>query len=164
MLYTGYCYDKGPTAVRFPRGCATGTEQVEEMTVMTIGKGLLKRQGEKIAILNFGTTLAASMTVAENLNASLADMRFVKPLDEELVKKLAESHDILVTVEENTIMGGAGSGVLELLQKLKLPKRVLQIGIPDQFIKHGSPEEVLADIQLDANGIQQQIEEYTRDL
>ena len=164
MLYTGYCYDKGPTAVRFPRGCATGAEQVEEMTVMTIGKGLLKRQGEKIAILNFGTTLAASMTVAENLNASLADMRFVKPLDEELVKKLAESHDILVTVEENTIMGGAGSGVLELLQKLKLPKLVLQIGIPDQFIKHGSPEEVLADIQLDANGIQQQIEEYTRDL
>ncbi|ABV88308.1 1-deoxy-D-xylulose-5-phosphate synthase [Shewanella pealeana] len=160
MLYTGYCYNDGPTAVRYPRGSATGAKQVETMTAMPIGKGLIKRQGKKIAILNFGTLLASSLTAAEALDATVADMRFVKPLDVELVKQLAESHDMLVTVEENAIMGGAGSGILELLQTLKLPKPVLLIGLPDEFIKHGAPDEIISELGLDATGIQKQIEDF----
>ncbi|MBL4913536.1 1-deoxy-D-xylulose-5-phosphate synthase [Shewanella schlegeliana] len=160
MLYTGYCYNDGPTAVRYPRGSATGAKQVETMTAMPIGKGLIKRQGKKVAILNFGTTLASSLVAAEALDATVADMRFVKPLDVELVKELAANHDVLVTVEENAIMGGAGSGVLELLQTLKMPKPVLLIGLPDEFIKHGAPEEIISELGLDAAGIQRQIEEF----
>ena len=160
MLYTGYCYNDGPTAVRYPRGSATGAKQVETMTAMPIGKGLIKRQGNKIAILNFGTLLASSLTAAEALDATVADMRFVKPLDVELVKELAANHDVLVTVEENAIMGGAGSGVLELLQQLKMPKPVLQIGLPDEFIKHGAPDEITRELGLDAAGIQKQIEDF----
>ncbi|MCL1093509.1 1-deoxy-D-xylulose-5-phosphate synthase [Shewanella kaireitica] len=160
MLYTGYCYKEGPTAVRYPRGSATGAKQVETMTALPIGKGLVKRRGQKVAILNFGTTLANSLVAAEAFDATVADMRFVKPLDVDLVKELAETHDVLVTVEENAIMGGAGSGVLELLQTLKLPKPVLQIGLPDEFIKHGAPNEIISELELDAAGIQKQIEEY----
>ncbi|MGL5485623.1 MAG: 1-deoxy-D-xylulose-5-phosphate synthase, partial [Shewanella sp.] len=145
MLYTGYCYDAGPSAVRYPRGSATGATQVEAMTALPIGKGVIKRLGKRIALLNFGTTLAAALTAAESLDATVVDMRFVKPLDVDLVKEMAQTHDVLVTVEENAIMGGAGSGVLELLQQLKMPKPVLQIGLPDEFIKHGSPEEVIHD-------------------
>ncbi|TWU69702.1 1-deoxy-D-xylulose-5-phosphate synthase [Shewanella algae] len=158
MLYTGYCYDKGPSAVRYPRGNATGAEQIEEMTAMAIGKGLVRRQGKQIAILNFGTTLAASLEAAESLNATVADMRFVKPLDEDLIKELAANHDLLVTVEENAIMGGAGSGVLEYLASQGICKPVLQIGLPDEFIKHGSPEEILTELKLDASGILEQIQ------
>ncbi len=158
MLYTGYCYDKGPSAVRYPRGSATGAEQVEEMTAMAIGKGLVRRQGKQIAILNFGTTLAASLEAAESLDATVADMRFVKPLDEDLIKELAVNHDLLVTVEENAIMGGAGSGVLEYLASQGICKPVLQIGLPDEFIKHGSPEEILTELKLDASGILEQIQ------
>ncbi|MGG7094267.1 1-deoxy-D-xylulose-5-phosphate synthase [Shewanella indica] len=158
MLYTGYCYDKGPSAVRYPRGSATGAEQVEEMTAMAIGKGLVRRQGKQIAILNFGTTLAACLEAAESLNATVADMRFVKPLDEDLIKELAANHDLLVTVEENAIMGGAGSGVLEYLASQGISKPLLQIGLPDEFIKHGSPEEILTELKLDASGILEQIQ------
>ena len=158
MLYTGYCYDKGPSAVRYPRGSATGAEQVEDMTAMAIGKGLVRRQGKQIAILNFGTTLAASLEAAETLDATVADMRFVKPLDEDLIKELAANHDLLVTVEENAIMGGAGSGVLEYLASQGICKPVLQIGLPDEFIKHGSPEEILTELKLDASGILEQIQ------
>ncbi|WP_025819912.1 1-deoxy-D-xylulose-5-phosphate synthase [Shewanella marina] len=160
MLYTGYCYQDGPTAVRYPRGSATGAVQVEEMSALPIGKGVLRRQGQKIAIINFGTTLAAALTAAENLDASVADMRFVKPLDHELLLELANSHDVLVTVEENAITGGAGSGVIEYLMSQKICKPVLQIGLPDEFIKHGSPEEITHDLMLDAQGIEQQIRDY----
>ncbi|WP_065188034.1 1-deoxy-D-xylulose-5-phosphate synthase [Shewanella woodyi] len=160
MLYTGYCYNDGPTAVRYPRGSATGAPQIEEMTALPIGKGLIKRQGQKVAILNFGTLLASVLTAAESLDATVADMRFVKPLDVELIKELANSHDVLVTVEENAIMGGAGSGVLELLQQLKQPMPVLQLGLPDEFIKHGDSGEIIAELKLDAAGILEQIESY----
>ncbi|MEI6860461.1 MAG: 1-deoxy-D-xylulose-5-phosphate synthase [Shewanella sp.] len=160
MLYTGYCYRDGPTAVRYPRGSATGATQVEEMTTLPIGKGQLIRQGTKIAILNFGTLLDCCLIAAESLDATVADMRFVKPLDIELIKQLSESHELLVTVEENAIMGGAGSGVLEQLQRLKCPMPVLQIGLPDEFIKHGEQKEILAELRLDSTGILQQIEEY----
>ncbi|UJF21268.1 1-deoxy-D-xylulose-5-phosphate synthase [Shewanella sp. OMA3-2] len=160
MLYTGYCYQDGPTAVRYPRGCATGAEQVETMTQLPIGKGVMKRQGKKIAIVNFGTTLQAALIAAEALDASVADMRFVKPLDTELLTELANNHDIIVTVEENAIMGGAGSGVMELLQKLKIIMPVVQIGLPDEFIKHGAPDEIINELKLDAQGIEQQIRNY----
>lgn len=160
MLYTGYCYQDGPVAVRYPRGCATGVKPEQQMTALPIGKGVLKRQGKKIAIINFGTTLAASLDAAEQLNATVADMRFVKPLDEELLKQLADSHDVLVTVEENVIMGGAGSGVLESLAKQGLCKPVLQIGLPDEFVEHGAPAEIIAQLGLDAKGIQTKIEQF----
>lgn len=160
MLYTGYCYDAGPSAVRYPRGSATGAMQVESMTALPIGKGVIKRIGKRIAILNFGTLLASALTAAESLDATVVDMRFVKPLDVDLIKEMALTHEVLVTVEENAIIGGAGAGVLEQLQKLKMPKAVLQIGLPDEFIKHGSPEEVIHDLQLDAQGILAQINAY----
>ena len=160
MLYTGYQYNDGPTAVRYPRGSATGAEQIQEMTLLPIGKGRLIRQGKKIAILNFGTTLAAAENAAQELDATVADMRFVKPLDEALITQLANEHDVLVTVEENAIAGGAGSAVLEFLNRNKLLKPVLQIGIPDEFIKHGATNLVLEELNLDAKGIKQQIIDY----
>ena len=160
MLYTGYCYQDGPTAVRYPRGSATGAEQVEQMTALPIGKGVIKRKGKNIAVVNFGTTLAAALTAAEALDATVADMRFAKPLDIELLTELAHSHDIIVTVEENAIMGGAGCGVMEVLQKLKIIKPVLQIGLPDEFIKHGAPDEIISELKLNAAGIEQQIRDY----
>ncbi|MBM7071820.1 1-deoxy-D-xylulose-5-phosphate synthase [Shewanella sp. 202IG2-18] len=160
MLYTGHQYTGGPTAVRYPRGSATGAEQVEEMTRLPIGKGQIVREGQKIAILNFGTILASAKTAAEALNATVADMRFVKPLDEELITQLASEHDVLVTIEENAIAGGAGSAVLEFLNKNKILKPVLQIGIPDEFIKHGATNLVLEELKLDAKGIEQQITDY----
>ncbi len=160
MLYTGYQYNDGPTAVRYPRGSATGAEQIEAMTELEIGKGKLVRKGSNVAILSFGTTLASSLTAAEQLDATVADMRFVKPLDEALITQLAAEHDVLVTIEENAIAGGAGSGVLEFLNKQKILKPVLQIGIPDKFIKHGATNLVLEEIKLDAKGIEQQISDY----
>jgi 1-deoxy-D-xylulose-5-phosphate synthase len=160
MLYTGYRYQDGPTAVRYPRGFATGAEQIEQMTTLPIGKGRVCRQGKKIAILNFGTTLASALEVAEQLDASVADMRFIKPLDVDLLHTLALEHDVIVTIEENAIMGGAGSGVIEALHKLKVCKPVLQIGLPDEFIKHGAPDEIIKELRLDAKGILAQIQAY----
>ena len=160
MLYTGYAYNDGPTAVRYPRGSATGAEQVEEMSTLPIGKGRIVRQGKKIAILNFGTTLAASLHAANEFDATVADMRFVKPLDNELITQLANEHDVLVTVEENAIAGGAGSAVLEFLNKNKILKPVLQIGLPDEFIKHGASNLVIEELKLDAKGIESQIREF----
>ena len=160
MLYTGYCYQDGPTAVRYPRGFATGAEQIDTMTMIPIGKGVLTRQGQKIAIVNFGTTLEAATDAAEKLDATIADMRFVKPLDLGLLEQLANSHDVIVTVEENAIMGGAGPGVIEALHKMRIVKPVLQIGLPDEFIKHGAPDEITAELQLDAQGILAQIQAF----
>ncbi|WP_298768579.1 1-deoxy-D-xylulose-5-phosphate synthase [uncultured Shewanella sp.] len=163
MLYTGYRYQAGPTAVRYPRGSATGAQQIETLTAIPIGKGSVKRQGKNVAILNFGTLLANCEQAAETLDATVADMRFVKPIDIDLITNLAQEHDVLVTVEENAIMGGAGSAVLEVLQQQKLLKPVLQIGLPDEFIKHGAADEILADLQLNSDGILKQIKAYLED-
>ncbi|CAI1870593.1 1-deoxy-D-xylulose-5-phosphate synthase [Serratia proteamaculans] len=157
MLYTGYHYNEGPSAVRYPRGNGTGAS-LEPLGALPIGKGVVRREGEKLAILNFGTLLPEAAQVAENLNATLVDMRFVKPLDEQLVLELAASHDTLVTLEENAIMGGAGSGVNELLMAKRRVVPVLNIGLPDYFVSQGSQEEVRSDLGLDAAGIQRQIE------
>ncbi|MBN3255502.1 1-deoxy-D-xylulose-5-phosphate synthase [Pectobacterium brasiliense] len=156
MLHTGYHYQKGPTAVRYPRGNGTGTE-LTPLSELPIGKGVVRRQGETIAILNFGTLLPEAQIAAEKLNATLVDMRFVKPLDEALLEELAQSHSTFVTLEENAVMGGAGSGVNEFLMAKHLAVSVLNIGLPDVFIPQGSQEEIRADLGLDAAGIERRI-------
>ncbi|WP_312110746.1 transketolase C-terminal domain-containing protein, partial [Pantoea septica] len=156
MLYTGYHYQDGPSAVRYPRGNAVGVE-LTPLQSLPLGKGVVKRQGEKLAILNFGTLLPAAAEAAEALNATLVDMRFVKPLDEALIAELAQSHESLVTLEEGAIKGGAGSGVNETVMAKRLRVSVLNLGLPDEFIPQGTQDEVRHDYQLDAQGIQQQI-------
>lgn len=159
MLYTGYHYQDGPSAVRYPRGNAVGVE-LTPLQSLPLGKGVVKRQGEKLAILNFGTLLPAAAEAAEALNATLVDMRFVKPLDEALIAELAQSHASLVTLEEGAIKGGAGSGVNETVMAKRLRVPVLNLGLPDEFIPQGTQDEVRHDYQLDAQGIQQQIRDW----
>lgn len=152
MLSTAYAYP-GPAAVRYPRGTGTGVAVQKTLETLPLGKGELRREGKGIAILAFGTMVAPSLVAAEKLNASVANMRFVKPLDVELVKQLATSHDALVTVEEGCIMGGAGSAVAEALAAAGIVKPLLQLGLPDRFIDHGEVSHLLASCGLDAEGI-----------
>ncbi len=159
MLYTGYQHN-GPSAVRYPRGTGMGAIIKDEMTTLEIGKGFTRRHGEKIAILNFGPLLPYALEAAENLNATVADMRFAKPLDEKLILEIAKSHDVIVTLEENAIAGGAGSGVLEYLMREKCIKPVLTLGLPDRFIEQGTQQEQHTALQLDAVGIEAQIRAY----
>ncbi|WP_130834219.1 1-deoxy-D-xylulose-5-phosphate synthase [[Erwinia] mediterraneensis] len=156
MLYTGYHYQQGPSAVRYPRGNGVGVP-LTPLQSLPLGKGVVKREGDKLAILNFGTLLPEARAAAETLNATLVDMRFVKPLDEALILELAASHEALVTLEEGAIKGGAGSGVNELLMAKRLLVPVLNLGLPDEFIPQGTQDEIRHDYQLDAAGIQQQI-------
>ncbi|UJR62769.1 1-deoxy-D-xylulose-5-phosphate synthase [Dickeya zeae] len=159
MLHTGYHYQQGPCAVRYPRGNVLGVE-LTPLETLPIGKGVVKRQGKKIAILNFGTLLPEAQQAADALNATLVDMRFVKPLDEALVASLAASHDVLVTLEENAVMGGAGSGVNEYLMANRLPVPVLNLGLPDIFIPQGSQAEIRTELSLDAAGIERRIQNW----
>ena len=156
MLYTGYHHQAGPSAVRYPRGTGVGTP-LAPLQSLPLGKAVVKRQGEKLAILNFGTLLPEAAATAEALNATLVDMRFVKPLDEALIAELAATHDSLITLEEGAIKGGAGSGVNEFIMAKRLAVPVLNIGLPDEFIPQGTQDEVRHDYLLDAEGIQQQI-------
>ncbi len=156
MLYTGYHHQAGPSAVRYPRGTGVGTP-LAPLQSLPLGKAVVKRQGEKLAILNFGTLLPEAAATAEALNATLVDMRFVKPLDEALIAELANTHDSLITLEEGAIKGGAGSGVNEFVMAKRLGVPVLNIGLPDEFIPQGTQDEVRHDYLLDAEGIQQQI-------
>ncbi|TQK02777.1 1-deoxy-D-xylulose-5-phosphate synthase [Herbaspirillum sp. SJZ107] len=158
MLTTAYHYP-GPAAVRYPRGAGVGAAIQQELTSIEIGKGLVKRQGKSVAILAFGSMVAHSLKAADDLNATVADMRFVKPLDVELVKRLARDHDYLVTVEEGCIMGGAGSAVAEALATEGIVKPLLMLGLPDKFIDHGDPALLLASVGLDAHGIGKSIRE-----
>ncbi|UXN33758.1 1-deoxy-D-xylulose-5-phosphate synthase [Avibacterium paragallinarum] len=155
MLYTGYQCGK-PAAVRYPRGNALGVA-LEPLVMLQIGKGKILREGQHIAILNFGTLLPNAKAVAEKLNATLVDMRFVKPLDEALILQLAENHSLLVTLEENAIQGGAGSAVAEVLNSQQKNTTLLQLGLPDFFIPQGTQQEILADLKLDVKGIEEQI-------
>ncbi|MGI4844108.1 MAG: 1-deoxy-D-xylulose-5-phosphate synthase [Janthinobacterium lividum] len=152
MLTTAYHYP-GPAAVRYPRGAGVGAAIQEELTSIEIGKGELRREGKGIAILAFGSMVAPSIAAGDELNATVANMRFVKPLDVELVKRLAKEHDYLVTVEEGCVMGGAGSAVMEALAAEGLAKPVLNLGLPDKFIDQGDPAALLASVGLDAKGI-----------
>lgn len=157
LLHTGLEF-KGPAAVRYPRGTGPGAKIQQSLSTLPIGKGRRVKDGKGIAILNFGTLLAPALEAAKALGATVADMRFVKPLDEALVLELAESHDLLVTLEENVIAGGAGSAVTEFLHGRQLLIPVLQLGLPDDFVEHGGHSELLADCGLDAAGIRASIE------
>ncbi len=156
LLYTGYMHS-GPAAVRYPRGTGPGATIQKEMSAVPIGKGIVVREGAGAAILNFGTLLDSAVTVANQLNSTVADMRFIKPIDKELIRSLAETHDLLVTLEENSIAGGAGSGVIEFLAAEGIVMPVLQLGLPDKLIDHGTHAEQLVSINLDTASIQSAI-------
>ncbi len=152
MLSTAFRLDT-PSAVRYPRGTGPGVTVQKGLQPIDVGKGEVRRQGKKVAILAFGSMLAPALQAAEQLDATVANMRFVKPLDEELVFELARAHTLLVTVEENTIQGGAGSAVAECLARCGSNVAVLHLGLPDKFLEQGDPVQMLADCGLDANGI-----------
>ena len=152
MLTTAYQYP-GPAAVRYPRGAGIGAAIETELSSLDIGKAEIRRQGKQVAILAFGTMLAPSLQAGETLNATVVNMRFVKPLDTALVAELAASHDLLVTIEEGSVMGGAGSAVAEALAAAGIVKPLLQLGLPDKFIDHGDASQLLAQCGLDAAGI-----------
>ena len=155
MLYTGYQCGK-PAAVRYPRGNAIGVE-LTPLEMLPIGKSRLIREGQKIAILNFGTLLSSALEAAEKLNATVVDMRFVKPIDIEMINVLAQTHDYLVTLEENAIQGGAGSAVAEVLNSSGKSTALLQLGLPDYFIPQATQQEALKDLGLDSKGIEEKI-------
>jgi 1-deoxy-D-xylulose-5-phosphate synthase len=146
-----------PVAVRYPRGAGAGTALDEPLEELPWGQGEMRRGGERIAILAFGTMLYPALTAAERLNCSVANMRFAKPLDTALVIELARTHEALVTVEEGCLPGGAGSAVMEVLQAAGLANPVLALGLPDVFIEHGDPAKLLSLNGLDADGIARSI-------
>ncbi len=156
LLTTAFKQDH-PVAVRYPRGAGAGVAIEPALDTLPWGKGELRRQGERVAILAFGTMLHPALAAAENLNATVANMRFVKPLDVALVTELARSHDAIVTIEEGCLMGGAGSAVQEALAAARIEVPVLTLGLPDEFIEHGDPAKLLSLCGLDAAGIEQSI-------
>ena len=157
-LLLSTCYQaNSPSAVRYPRGTGTGATVSDGLETVEIGKGIIRREGEKIAVIAFGSMVVPSLTAAENLNATVADMRFVKPIDEELIVRLARSHDYIVTAEENAEQGGAGSAVLEVLAKHGICKPVLLLGVEDKVTEHGDPKKLLADLGLNAEAVEKRI-------
>ena len=158
LLYTGYRHN-GPAAVRYPRGTGPGATIDKTMTALPIGKGVIRRKGSIVAILNFGTLLGSALKAAEQFDATVVDMRFVKPLDRELILELANSHELLVTIEENAVAGGAGSAVNELLAEEAVVISVLQLGLPDKLIDHANPQQQLEMAGLDTQNILRRIQE-----
>ena len=160
MLYTGYEYN-GPAAVRYPRGTGPGAAVQYEMQALPIGQASMSRKGnKKCALLVFGALHHVALDVAEQIDATVVNMRFIKPIDKSMIQSVAMTHDCLVTLEDNVIQGGAGSRVNEVLQSLKISTPVLNLGLPDMFQDHGSREELLAEAGLDAAGILQRIHAY----
>jgi len=158
MLYTGYRH-AGPAAVRYPRGKGPGTTLSEHMEALPIGKGVVRREGKGVAILAFGSMVHPALEAADELDCSVADMRFVKPLDTDMIRNLARQHSLLVTVEENAVAGGAGSAVNEYLMAEDYRVPVLNLGLPDRFLEHGKPAEMLSAVGLDAAGLAASIRE-----
>ncbi|WP_103035816.1 1-deoxy-D-xylulose-5-phosphate synthase [Castellaniella caeni] len=157
-LLLSTCYrHPGPASVRYPRGAGCGAEPGDSLETVEIGRAVVRRAGQGVAILVFGTLLPAATEAAEALDATLVDMRFVKPLDEALLRELAASHALFVTLEEAAIMGGAGSAVLEYFNREAIVRPVLQLGLPDEFIDHGDQKVILAGLGLDARGIEASI-------
>ena len=157
-LLLSTCYQaNSPSAVRYPRGTGTGATVSDGLETVEIGKGIIRREGEKIAVIAFGSMVAPSLAAADKLNATVADMRFVKPIDEELIVRLARSHDYIVTAEENAEQGGAGSAVLEVLAKHGICKLVLLLGVEDKVTEHGDPKKLLDDLGLSAEAIEKRI-------
>jgi 1-deoxy-D-xylulose-5-phosphate synthase len=162
MLYTGMTLE-GPSAVRYPRGAGPGVEPQAQMKALPIGKAQRRRQGQTVALLAFGAMVAVAEEIAEEFDASVLNMRFVKPLDTEAVLEAADTHGALVTLEDNAVMGGAGSAVLECLAAHARKPSVLTIGIPDRLTQHGSREECLAEAGLDADSLRERIRRWLDD-
>ncbi|HET7268699.1 MAG TPA: 1-deoxy-D-xylulose-5-phosphate synthase [Oleiagrimonas sp.] len=156
LLTTGFLHD-GPAAIRYPRGAAKGVAMEHDLHPLPIGKAELRRSGRGLALLAFGTLIEVIAPLAEEFDATLVNMRFVKPLDETLIVELARSHDAFVTLEDNAIAGGAGSGVAECLAAHGITLPVLHLGLPDRFLEHGTREEVLAMAGLDAASLRRSI-------
>ena len=152
MLFTAFQMDS-PTAVRYPRGAGAGVPIQSEMTALPIGRGEIRRRGQRVAILAFGTALQACLAAGDELDATVVNMRFVKPIDAELAATMAREHALLVTVEENVVMGGAGSAVGETLARLGIAVPMLQLGLPDHFVDHGEQSQLTAQVALDRPGI-----------
>lgn len=162
-LLLSTCYQaNSPSAVRYPRGTGTGATISDGLETVEIGKGIIRREGEKIAVIAFGSMVAPSLAAADKLNATVADMRFVKPIDEELIVRLARSHDYIVTAEENAEQGGAGSAVLEVLAKHGICKPVLLLGVEDKVTEHGDPKKLLDDLGLSAEAIEKRIADWIK--
>ena len=159
MLYTGYLYE-GPASVRYPRGKGPGVSVEKAMTALPLGKAEIRHQGKGIAILAWGSMVTPALVVGKQLGATVVNMRFVKPLDEQLLLDLAKSHDVLVTIEENVLSGGAGSAVNNYLQAQRILMPVLIIGLPDSFVEQGTREELLAICGLDVKGIAEKIKGF----
>jgi len=156
MLQTAWQFE-GPALVRYPRGCGAGVKVENALRVLEVGKAAVTRQGEQVAILAFGELHETAMLAGEQLNATVVNMRFVKPLDGTMIQTLLEQHDVLVTIENNVIQGGAGSAVAEYIDSLNPEKtgriQLIHLGLPDYFIEHASQEEQLAEAGLDLQGV-----------
>ena len=157
LLSTGYNYN-GPAAVRYPRGKGLGIEIKREIKSIEIGKALVRRAGHSAAILAFGSMVKPALEASETLDATVVDMRFVKPIDEQLIRELAVSHQLIVTIEENVTMGGAGSAVNEFLTKANIKVATLNLGLPDKFLDHGKASDMLASVSLDCKGVIQSVQ------
>jgi 1-deoxy-D-xylulose-5-phosphate synthase len=162
MLYTGFQHP-GPAAVRYPRGSGPGRAVEADMQLIPLGEAAVVSKGRDVAILAFGSSVEPAIEVASRLGASLVNMRFIKPLDADMVFEMANTHDLLVTVEENAVAGGAGSGVNELLAAAGIATNILNIGIPDRYVEHGARDDCLAMAGLDADGIFEQINNRLKD-
>jgi 1-deoxy-D-xylulose-5-phosphate synthase len=162
MLTTAYQL-QSPAAVRYPRGAGIGAPVEKVFKPIPLGKGELRRQGKKIAILAFGSMLAPALEAAEKIDATVANMRFVKPLDEELVRRLAREYALIVTVEENVIHGGAGTAVLECIARHGVTVKILQLGLPDHFIEQGEHKKLLAECGLDSAGLLKSIARFSEE-
>lgn len=158
MLTTGHLFD-GPAAVRYPRGTGPNAALDAGLEPLEIGKAVVRRQGKGVALLAFGVQLAEALRVGETLDATVVDMRFVKPLDEALLRELAGSHELLVTIEENSIMGGAGSAVSEFFAAENIQLPMLHLGLPDYYVEHAKPSQMLAECGLDEAGIERAVRE-----
>ncbi len=163
LLTTAFLHD-GPSAVRYPRGSATGIELSNELKALPFGQAEKVREGNKVVLLVFGTLLATALEVAEEMDASVYNMRFVKPLDTDTVDAAVQQHDLIVTIEDNAIAGGAGSAVSEYLNSQNTQVNLLQLGFPDELINHGQPDELLADWKLDKAGILQTVQNRVKEL
>jgi 1-deoxy-D-xylulose-5-phosphate synthase len=152
MLTTAYHID-GPSAVRYPRGVGPGVAVDKALLDLPIGRGEIRRRGKGVALLAFGSMLAPALEAAQELDATVANMRFVKPIDRELISELAREHSLLISVEENALIGGAGAEVARVLEEIGSPAQFVRMGLPDRFIDHGDQAHLLAEVGLDKEGI-----------
>lgn len=159
MLYTGHKLQQ-PVAVRYPRGTGSGVALETNMQALEIGKSRTLRSGQGVALLNFGTLLPEAQKAAEQLGATLVDMRFVKPLDTDVISNLNKDHDLLVSIEDGAIAGGAGSAVGEFVLRNQMTAKLLQIGLPDEFIMQGTQQEMYRELKLDSDGIVAQVKGF----